>query len=209
MIGARHMLAARRTAMILALLVTVLVAVVVWRDEAVVLDYFPPQPKVGLAADELGSFVLGAFLPALTVNMLSVQERLSMPLPRLILATHLTIIALLPALTVPLWVAVRQRAQPLDTFPPIGSRMGSFILIGLIGLLLTLLAGALWGPILSLVTFIGFAIAQNAFGATFGAHVLATGDQWHANWWANALAFSVAGWLAYRWGGVPRLGGLR
>lgn len=195
--------AARRARLVLALTLTVLAACVVWRDQGIVLDYFPPSPPVGLAPDELGSMVLAAFLPALAVNPLSTLERLAPARPRRVLTAYTVVVALIPGLTAIVWTSAVRVAQPLDQVPPVAPRAASFALLGLIGLLLTLTVGSLWGPVISLVLSGAFVIAQNAYGADLAGHVLSTGDRWHTNPWIDAVALIAAAALTYRRAGVP------
>ncbi len=195
--------ATRRLRLVLALTLTVLTACVVWRDQGIVLNSFPPSPRVGLAPDELGSMFLAAFLPALAMNRLSTLERLAPPRPRRVLTAYTLLVALIPGLTAIVWVTAVRAAQPLDQIPPVAPRAASFALLGLVGLLLTLAAGSLWGPVLSLVLSGAFVIAQNAYGADLAGHVLSTGNQWHTNPWIDAVVLIAAAALTYRRAGVP------
>ena len=196
--------AARRLRLVLSLTLAVLTACVVWRGQGIVLDYFPPSPAVGLAPDELGAMFLAALLPALAVNPLSTLERLAPTRPRRILTAHTLVVALIPGITAIVWTTAMRVAQPLDQIPPVTPRAASFALLGLIGLLLTLGAGTIWGPVLTLVLSTGFVIAQNAYGADLAGHVLSTGNRWHTNPWIDALVLIAAVSLTYRQAGVPR-----
>lgn len=184
----------------------VLIGVFVWHDQGIVIDYFPPQQPIGLAPDELGAFLLAAILPAITVNPLGLQERKASFKPRMALTAYTICIGLLPALTAPVWAAAIVLSQPSDQIPSVPARAASFALLGLCGLLLTLLGGPTLGPILSIVLFSGFAVAQNAFGPELGGNLLSTGDHWHTNLWADAFTLIAAVGVAAGTTGTPRRG---
>lgn len=197
---------ARRFGLTLILTLAVLAAIVVWRDQGIVLNYFPPEPAVGLAPDELGAILLAALLPALAINPLSGLEQLAQPKPRRRLTMYSLVIAVIPATTAIVWATAVHLHQPLDKIPSVVPRALSFGLLGLVGLIMTLLVGATWGPLLSLTLFCAFLIAQNAYGPDLAGHVLSTGSHWHTNLWVDAIALALAAWFSYRRAGVPLMG---
>lgn len=203
--GLRHLLTARRFPVVLGLTLAVFAAVCIWTDAVLVLDNFQPQRPVGVGPDQMGAMLLAALLPAFAANTLSTVERLAAPRPRRVLAAYTLLLALLPGATVLVWATAVHITRPIDALdmPPLAPRVASFALLGLIGLIATLLAGVVWGPVLSFAVFIALPVAQNAYGADFAGHILATGTSWHTNWWINTAALAVAVWLTYRRAGVP------
>lgn len=200
-----HLLVARRFPVALGLTIAVFTAICIWTDAVLVLDNFPPQRPVGIGPDQMGAMLLAALLPAIGANALSTYERLAAPHPRRVLTAYTLLLGLLPGVTVLIWATAVHITRPIDALdiPPLTPRVASFALLGLIGLIATLIAGVIWGPVLSLAAFIALPIAQNAYGADLAWNMLSTGTSWHTNWWINTAALAAATWLTYRRGGVP------
>ncbi len=168
----------------------------------------PVQVLVGreprfVGAPELVAAVVGALAPAISAPTFDQRERLAVGRVRLANTVVSLMLTLSPVLVLVTWYAVvRARAEQLVPVP--AAFVGNFLLIGIIGLAGTLLAGRRLGPVFSFTACFAVVAAQQAWPDAWPSTAVSTSTRWTTTWWLVGPALALVLALDFRLGSCPR-----
>lgn len=197
--GAWRAAVAHRVPMALGATAAAVLVVWFWPRVGVTVDMFYPRPARGVSVAEMVGVLLSAFLPALAVTSYGVHERRCSRAARIAVLTGwaLTpaVLGLVPFLA---WY-VRVHQLNLGSTPQPLPFVGTLLVYGAVGLLLTQLLGPVAGSVSTLALFAGLVVLQNHQGAGVLFRTMSTGDVWQTRWplvlLVLATAAVVSAWL--------------
>jgi len=184
---------------VLALLVTVGIGYQLVTPVQVVIGR---EPRF-VGAAELVAAVVGALVPAIAAPTFDQRERLAVGRVRFANTLVSLLLTLSPVLVLVTWYAVvRAFAEQLVPVP--AAFVGNFLLIGIIGLAGTLLAGRRLGPVLSFTACFAVVAVQQAWPDAWLSTALSTSTKWTTTWWLIGPALVLVLALDFRLGSCPR-----
>ncbi|AYY13762.1 hypothetical protein EF847_14735 [Actinobacteria bacterium YIM 96077] len=149
------------------------------------------QPAIGRLARGVGTpellgASLAALLPAVCVPAFDAREKAATLTARI---THTFISAtflIAPLLVIHAWYQSVRFHVPSQTLPPAWDLAGNVLLAGSIGVVSTLIVGPRVGPLVTLLAYSGFVVAQQAWPESVLTKHFSTGKDWTTNWWLTA-----------------------
>lgn len=180
-----------------------LAVTVVFPDISVGVSAVFGNPPRGVGTPEIVAITLAAILPALTAPAFDGREILAHPGARAAHTAFTIAATTAPLLVLPVWSATITTRFHETNQPPLLGLLGSILFYCCSASLLCLLVGGPLTVVLTPTAFIALLVAQQAFPTSILASWLATGRNWHTNWWLTTAAAGLLLTLSWHSRSVP------